>query len=571
MIGQQTTRLDKSDREALIALVTWIVCAFGVLSLNEQADALQFMWLPSAVAVASIFAAKPHRWPKAILAIAVACMATHLWYGFGLVASLGYTLANLVQALFVVIIARKVTRNRLLFGLGLGEMAGLFLAALGGSVLAILLSWPFRAENEPLQLLWLVLSMTLGTSVGAPILLYCRAWIKGYRPTPGCELTGGLTLRFVATFVFLFGLAWLVLAVESLPLAPLMMTGLLLAVASYGQFGASLGVFLFAVAATVNSIGDARPAAYLDLPPFENGLVLQGFMLVMLATSLPLAALLTRHNRLAVRLKARNARMRENLVMLKMAEEVARIGRWRFNPKTGEQDWSKQMFRINGLDPDVGRDPGDLRRLLPDRGEALFGELNNHATDRAPYSFEYPVRTPGGEDRILKMQAMNEFAVDGELQNMFGVVMDVTEHHRRQHQLDNERSRAMRLAAEAQYLAQTDALTGLANRRRTLEQLEKCIKLCARNDQKLALIAFDIDFFKLVNDRFGHQVGDEVLIRVADIAREQVRASDLIGRTGGEEFIWLLPGAEEQVVSNAAERLRKGIECGSAKGGVPGV
>jgi diguanylate cyclase (GGDEF)-like protein len=169
------------------------------------------------------------------------------------------------------------------------------------------------------------------------------------------------------------------------------------------------------------------------------------------------------------------------------------------------------------------------------------------------------------------MYATNEFTADGELATTFGVVMDVTEHRQRQEALDNERTRAMRLAAEAQYLAHTDSLTGLANRRRAITQLDKCIRRCQQGERPLGVISFDIDHFKRVNDTEGHQKGDDVLVRVAEIARDRARASDLVGRMGGEEFIWLLPDAGLEETSKAAERLRQMIELESCKGGLPRV
>ena len=87
----------------------------------------------------------------------------------------------------------------------------------------------------------------------------------------------------------------------------------------------------------------------------------------------------------------------------------------------------------------------------------------------------------------------------------------------------------------------------------------------------MALISFDIDHFKRVNDTRGHQIGDDVLMRISDIARSQARASDLIGRMGGEEFVWLLPGAGPEEARMAAERLRQAIEQESADGGLPQV
>lgn len=89
-------------------------------------------------------------------------------------------------------------------------------------------------------------------------------------------------------------------------------------------------------------------------------------------------------------------------------------------------------------------------------------------------------------------------------------------------------------------LASEDALTRLANRRKFNETFEKLYLLHNKGIKRLTLLLIDIDDFKEVNDTFGHLVGDEVLIRVADILKEHLRISDLIARWGGEEFAILL-------------------------------
>jgi len=107
--------------------------------------------------------------------------------------------------------------------------------------------------------------------------------------------------------------------------------------------------------------------------------------------------------------------------------------------------------------------------------------------------------------------------------------------------------------------ARTDELTGLANRRAFLEQGRVAIEQARRYQRPLALVLFDIDHFKRVNDTWGHAAGDEVLRCVAAAARRAARASDTPGRIGGEEFGMLLPetGAAEARV--LAERLRNDI------------
>ena len=104
--------------------------------------------------------------------------------------------------------------------------------------------------------------------------------------------------------------------------------------------------------------------------------------------------------------------------------------------------------------------------------------------------------------------------------------------------------------------AVTDELTGLANRRRFMEVLELELKRSDRFKSPLALVLADLDDFKLVNDRFGHQTGDEVLRGLSRVFRASLRDVDLPARLGGEEFAVLLPETDELGAEGLAERLR---------------
>lgn len=113
---------------------------------------------------------------------------------------------------------------------------------------------------------------------------------------------------------------------------------------------------------------------------------------------------------------------------------------------------------------------------------------------------------------------------------------------------------------ELQNLAVTDDLTGLANRRRFRQVAESEIRRMRRYQHPLTLIMLDLDGFKEVNDRLGHQVGDEVLKAVGQAGRGQVRDTDLLARLGGDEFAVLLPETSEEQAQALAERLRRAIQ-----------
>lgn len=108
--------------------------------------------------------------------------------------------------------------------------------------------------------------------------------------------------------------------------------------------------------------------------------------------------------------------------------------------------------------------------------------------------------------------------------------------------------------------ALTDALTGLSNRVLLQESLDQAIIRRARTKEPMTLIAIDLDHFKLVNDNYGHESGDNVLRGISDFFRTRVRMSDKAFRLGGEEFLILLNNADAATGIRLAEELRHGIE-----------
>jgi len=114
--------------------------------------------------------------------------------------------------------------------------------------------------------------------------------------------------------------------------------------------------------------------------------------------------------------------------------------------------------------------------------------------------------------------------------------------------------------AEIERMAITDGLTGLFNHRNFQEKLAAEFRRLERFSAPLSLLLIDIDFFKKINDSYGHPAGDEVLRGVARVIRETVRSVDIPARYGGEEFAALLPGTNHEGALKMAERLRESIE-----------
>ncbi|MFB9994949.1 diguanylate cyclase [Deinococcus oregonensis] len=167
-----------------------------------------------------------------------------------------------------------------------------------------------------------------------------------------------------------------------------------------------------------------------------------------------------------------------------------------------------------------------------------------------------PPTSPGFEEELtlLREGTTSYFSVQrspiqsaqGRLNGHALVLFDVTARRVAERQLEQ--------------LAQTDALTGLTNRRQFLHLAEAEVLAAQQQTRPFAVLMLDIDHFKNINDTFGHPVGDEVLRQVAEACRVNLRPTDVLARYGGEEFVALLPQACLDDACVAAERLRQAVE-----------
>ncbi|AIF47805.1 diguanylate cyclase [Dyella japonica] len=140
-----------------------------------------------------------------------------------------------------------------------------------------------------------------------------------------------------------------------------------------------------------------------------------------------------------------------------------------------------------------------------------------------------------------------------EMQELFSALNVLKQNDAKRVQLELERQR---LIDELQTMAETDALTGLLNRR-ALESRARVLLADQRgSDSVIALMMLDIDRFKRVNDTYGHESGDKALVMLAAVCRDTVRADDIVARFGGEEFVILLRVQSPEVAHALAERLR---------------
>lgn len=185
--------------------------------------------------------------------------------------------------------------------------------------------------------------------------------------------------------------------------------------------------------------------------------------------------------------------------------------------------------------------------------DALLPELRDrdHA-HQTPMLVLYPGDRPDIATRALALGASDVAADDATGEELALRIEDI---------LDRKRARdALRRVDEQSYrLAATDPLTGLYNRRYAETYLSDLMLRHDDASEGFALMIIDLDHFKAVNDRYGHAAGDAVLCDVAKRLRMNLRSCDLVSRHGGEEFLAILPGADDTQAKATAERLRAAI------------
>ena len=183
--------------------------------------------------------------------------------------------------------------------------------------------------------------------------------------------------------------------------------------------------------------------------------------------------------------------------------------------------------------------PDDLDYAERSMAEVL---INGAVEDR-----EYRIIAADGQVRWLSDKCfINRLAEPGQPMIIVGIAEDITD---KKH-----------IETELQRLATTDGLTQSSNRRHFFDCAHREFEQARKQDEPLSFLLLDIDDFKVINDTYGHQVGDSVLQRIAESGRASLRRGDVFGRIGGEEFAAVFPGCAPDMAKQVAERLQREIQ-----------
>ena len=183
--------------------------------------------------------------------------------------------------------------------------------------------------------------------------------------------------------------------------------------------------------------------------------------------------------------------------------------------------------------------PDDLDYAERSMAEVL---INGAVEDR-----EYRIIAADGQVRWLSDKCfINRLAEPGQPMIIVGIAEDITD---KKH-----------IETELQRLATTDGLTQSSNRRHFFDCAHREFEQARKQGEPLSFLLLDIDDFKVINDTYGHQVGDSVLQRIAESGRASLRRGDVFGRIGGEEFAAVFPGCAPAMAMQVAERLQREIQ-----------
>jgi diguanylate cyclase (GGDEF)-like protein/PAS domain S-box-containing protein len=240
--------------------------------------------------------------------------------------------------------------------------------------------------------------------------------------------------------------------------------------------------------------------------------------------------------------------LRRSSQRLAQAQEIAHIGSWEWDVERDIVRRSEEDLRIYG----VARERAPTthaateRAIHPEDRERVH-RLFHTALERAqPFSYEMRIVRPDGEVRTVLSRGEVETR-GGRVTAMRGTHQDITDRKRMESQL--------------RYEAQHDPLTGLYNRQKLTKELDRALRYSSRYARPGALLIFDVDDFKVLNDTEGPGRGDELLKAIGQGVLERMRASDIVARLDGDEFAIVLPEVDRERALVVAEDLREVLAC----------
>lgn len=542
-------------------------------SASIMSEGISIFWPPNAFLLAALMLSQPRYWILYLLAAIPAEVAADL-PTFTLQQALLFVTVNIFETLLAACLFKITTglpikldclRHIALFGLFALVIASGTSALLGAAVYSLT-----TVNADSFQSNWRIwwFGDGLGLLIITPVLIGWLQKQSNVWDAPSANRRWEALILLAITFIV--GV-WIFSQPEYLtdryPASPILMVPVTLwAATRLGVRGAATINFVIAGIAILATLDQRGP--FISMQQASNVLRLQEYLFALAFSSLALAALLQE-------LRAQNTRLRA----LDRAIQTVHAGILITDATTDnsiiyankgfETITGYKVEEVLGKSPrflhDTGVDPIHaqvLKKAIKQR-QRIQATLQNRRKDGTLFYNQIvidPVRDDKGNIcHFIGVQHDVSELIEKE-NALFAAHLQLEDINRDLEKRIEQRTQELRLANEKlAALAATDALTTAYNRRHFMELANDEFARSLRYGRQLSVIAIDIDHFKHINDRFGHDAGDKVLVKLTDTARETLRPSDIFARFGGEEFCILLPetGLEEAML--VAERLQSAI------------
>ncbi len=535
-MSRPVPRQSSSLLSLLITGSVYFVVASIALMASRFEGGLAFIWGANAFLMAQLLTSRTAHWPRTIIACAIASALSTSLFGMGPLAALPMAAINVSESLIVALICRHYLSERAVTGsvrplvvfiLALCGVADVVTGVAAAAVASLLTPVGFTAS----WLQWYT-GHALGGLTCTPILLMLLQGEFGrwMRHTPTAVKLEALALLALFTLVTVHIFYWARYPMLFAPLLPLVLIAF-----RVGHMGAAASIVILAVIGGMATLSGLGPLMIIPATLGERVQAFQFYLALSFLLSMPVAAELNGRRRLFQMLQESESRFRAiaehsgDLVLDIRVDGVITYA----SPSALEQI---------GCAPDllVGQSAADL---VDPRDRAVVSAAHRRALAQPGAVHKVEFRPLLAVSDLDWCEMVSRAVIDdrGQPSGVVSMIRDISRHKARQRAL--------------QQVAARDSLTGADSRRAFLEKLDAEM-LRVRQGARSSLLLIDIDHFKSVNDRYGHNAGDRVLTGFVERLVAGLRGVDSIGRLGGEEFAILLVDCDIDRATILCEKLR---------------
>ena len=234
--------------------------------------------------------------------------------------------------------------------------------------------------------------------------------------------------------------------------------------------------------------------------------------------------------------------------LLEESQHIAQVGGWELDIVTGELYWTAETYRLHDTSPKDFNPTVDagISQFLPESQKSLSSALHAAIHEGKDYDLELETRTLKGR-KIDVRTTCKVTQVNGETTKLTGIFQDISEHKNAQRTVESSNKSLAHANSVLKHIAHYDALTRLPNRTLLSDRMQQAMAINRRRGDSTAIAFLDLDNFKDINDIYGHEGGDQILIHMAERIKNTLRDSDTVARTGGDEFVAVLTGLTHPV------------------------